>query len=251
MTLEKSEALVLRSVAWSETSLVVTLWTRDFGKISAIAKGARRLKSPFESALDLLSFSSVVFLAKSGDSLDVLTEAKLQRRFRSAQRGLLPLYCGYYVAELTHAMTENHQPVPGLMDGLLRTLVELDSGKCPASTTLRFELHTLRLLGLLPSFQFCVGCGEEIETNRPAVGLTASGGGVVCSRCSPSHRQILRIDTQTLQALKGISELGEDEEGCTIPVRVRTEVRFVMEHILGHVCDRRLRLLPFLEELKR
>ncbi|MFM7928683.1 MAG: DNA repair protein RecO, partial [Pirellula sp.] len=83
MSLEKTDAIVLKTVEWSETSLVVTLFTRDFGKISAIAKGARRLKSPFESALDLLSLSSVVFLKKSGESLDLLTEAKLLRRFRS------------------------------------------------------------------------------------------------------------------------------------------------------------------------
>jgi DNA repair protein RecO (recombination protein O) len=83
---------------------VVTLWTEGFGKISAIAKGARRLKSPFESALDLLSRSSVVFLTKTGDTLDLLTEAKLQRRFRSAQRGLLPLYCGFHAVELTNVL---------------------------------------------------------------------------------------------------------------------------------------------------
>ena len=59
MSLEKSEAIVLRVVPWSETSMVVTLFTRDFGKLSAIARGARRLKSPFESALDLLAKSQV------------------------------------------------------------------------------------------------------------------------------------------------------------------------------------------------
>jgi DNA repair protein RecO (recombination protein O) len=112
MSLEKTDAIVLKTVEWSETSLVVTLFTKDFGKISAIAKGARRLKSPFESALDLLSLSSVVFLKKSGESLDLLTEAKLLRRFRSAQVGLLPLYCGYYASELVNALTENHEPIP-------------------------------------------------------------------------------------------------------------------------------------------
>ena len=108
MSLEKTDGVVLKAVEWSETSLIVTLFTKEFGKISAIAKGARRLKSPFESALDLLSLSSVVFLKKSGESLDLLTEAKLQRRFRSAQVGLLPLYCGYYAGEVINALTENH-----------------------------------------------------------------------------------------------------------------------------------------------
>ncbi len=251
MSIEKTDAIVLRAVPWSETSLVVTLWTAKFGKISAIAKGARRLKSPFESALDLLSFSSVVFIAKTGDTLDLLTEAKLQRRFRSAQRDLLPLYCGYHVAELTLAMTENHQPIPGLIDWLLRTLVDLDADQHPASVTLRYELQLLRLLGLLPSFHACVGCGEEIDTTKPNVAFATSGGGVTCPRCSPLHRPVFRIHMNTLHAMIETSELGLEDCHSVIPPTVRSEVRFVMEHVLGHVSEQRLKLLGFLEELKR
>ncbi len=73
-----------------------------------MAKGARRLKSPFETALDLLAKSYVVFIAKSNDTLDLLTEAKLVRRFRSGQKALTQLYCGYYLAELAYVFTENH-----------------------------------------------------------------------------------------------------------------------------------------------
>ena len=86
MSSEKTLAIVIRVVEFSETSCVVTLFTRDFGKIGALAKGARRLKSPFESALDLLAVCRIVFLHKSSDALDLLTEAKLERRFRLANR---------------------------------------------------------------------------------------------------------------------------------------------------------------------
>lgn len=251
MPLEKTEAIVLKAVPWSETSLVVTLWTEGFGKISAIAKGARRLKSPFESALDLLSRSSVVFLAKTGDSLDLLTEAKLQRRFRSAQRGLLPLYCGYHVAELTQVLTEHHQPIPGWMDWLMRTLEDLDEVRCPSTVVLRFELHALRMLGLLPSLHQCVGCGEELDFSLPTVAITASGGGVVCSRCSPLQRHVLRVETRTVRVLKEVTETALESDQYELPSETRSEIRFVMEHVLAHVSERRLRLLPFLEELKQ
>ncbi|MFN6130604.1 MAG: DNA repair protein RecO [Planctomycetota bacterium] len=251
MSLEKTDAIVLRTVPWSETSLVVTLWTEGFGKISAIAKGARRLKSPFESALDLLSRSSVVFLAKTGDTLDLLTEAKLQRRFRSASRGLLPLYCGFHAVELTHVLTEHHQPIPGWMDWLSQTLTALDEGECASTATLRFELHALRMLGLLPSLVQCVGCGSPIDRDRPTVALTTSGGGVACPACSPVHRNVLRIQTQTVRILQRASEASLNDLEFSIPAPARSETRFVMEHILNQLSDRRLRLLPFLEELKR
>ena len=88
MASEKTRAIVLKLVEFSETSCVVTLFTEDFGKVGALAKGARRPKSAFEGALDLLALVRIVFLRKSSDALDLLTEAKLERRFRSAQRDL-------------------------------------------------------------------------------------------------------------------------------------------------------------------
>src|SRR5204863_4232737 len=99
-------AIVLRLVEFSETSLVTTLFTEDFGKVGALAKGARRPKSAFEGALDLLALVRILFLRKSSDSLDLLTEARLERRFRSAQRDLPRLYAGYYVAELLAELTD-------------------------------------------------------------------------------------------------------------------------------------------------
>jgi len=251
MSLEKSDAIVLRSVEWSETSLVVTLLTRSFGKISAIARGARRLKSPFESALDLLSNSSVVFLMKSGDTLDLLTEAKLQRRFKSSQIGLLPLYCGYYAADLISALTEHHQPIPGLMELLDQTLIELDAGQCPASVTLRFELHTIKQLGLMPSLDHCIGCGEPMTMTKPSVSFAVLGGGVVCSRCVPMQNRVLRIQEETWKTLKSVMETELHQPLAPLGRTVRSEVRWVMEHVIGHLTDRRLRLMDYLEELKR
>ena len=81
MPSEKALALVLQTTDWSETSRIATLWTREFGKVRALAKGGRRLKSSFESALDLLTVCSIVFLRKSSGSLDLLTEAQVVRRY--------------------------------------------------------------------------------------------------------------------------------------------------------------------------
>jgi DNA repair protein RecO (recombination protein O) len=251
MSLEKSEAIIIRSVDWSETSLVVTLWTREFGKVSAIARGARRPKSPFDFALDLLSQSFVVFIAKSGDTLDLLTEAKLVRRFRSGQQGLLPLYCGYYVAELLNVLTEHHQPIPGLFDVTDRTLRDLDNGVSPSMVVLRFELHTLRCLGHMPSFEFCIGCGEESDPEQTTVAFTSSGGGFVCPRCSPMQRHVMRIGMTTMQILRRTAHLDTDQPLPETDSDLRGEIRFVMDRVIGHLVDRRLRVAEFLEELKR
>ncbi len=152
MSAEKAIALVLRVVEFSETSSVVTLFTREMGKIHGMAKGARRPKGPFESALDLLALVRIVFLRKSPGSLDLLTEAKLQRRFRPRDRDLSSVYAGYYVAELLTELTDDYDPCPELFDAAVETLQGIaDDGTVIAALIARFELTALRLLGHLPS----------------------------------------------------------------------------------------------------
>src|SRR6516165_4213847 len=100
MSSEKALALVLRTTDWSETSRIATLWTRELGKVRALAKGGRRLRSNFESGLDLLTLCSIVFLRKSSGGLDLLTEAQVVERYPRLRNDLQALYAGYYVAEL-------------------------------------------------------------------------------------------------------------------------------------------------------
>lgn len=255
MLTEKTEAIVLRAIPWSETSLVVTLWTKGFGKISAIAKGARRLRSPFESALDLLAESYVVFISKTGDSLDLLTEAKLVRRFRSGQQGLISLYCGFFVAEVLTSLTEENEPIPELFDLTRFILQSLDGKSPPGETLLRFELHTLRLLGHSPSFQACAGCGEVLEMSQASNNSVAFGiqaGGVLCRNCLPGQRQIVRLGLSTLDYLSRVQEQPwDDDDWLKIPDSSKAEVRGLMNKSFREIRHREFALHPFLEDLGR
>lgn len=251
MSSEKTEVFVLRAVPWSETSLVVTLWTRDFGKLSAIAKGARRLRSPFESALDLLAHSSVVFLAKAGDVLDLLTEAKLLRRFRSSQQSLLNLYCGYYVAELLLVTTEEGAPIAELFELTQRTLEDLDATDFPAEVLLRFEMNLLRLLGHMPSLDACVGCGEGIEISE-SVAFGIESGGVLCKSCLPGQRSVVRLKKPTIEYLTGMQQNPWDTTPLIrINRQLRAEIRNLMNRTFMALQNRQFGLHGFLEELAR
>jgi len=253
MSLEKSEAIVLRVVPWSETSMVVTLFTRDFGRVSAIARGARRLRSPFESSLDLLAKSQIVFIQKSNDSLDLLTESKLIRRFRSGQIALLPLYCGYYVAELLLGLTQDNQSARELYDVSDRTLVDLDAGQSEAEVVLRFEMQVLKLLGHLPTFRLCASCGNPVQSDGKGPGalLGIVAGGILCGDCVPGQQSVIRIRNPTLEILMAYACQEWSSNPMPIHAEHRGEVRFVMERFVSNLADRRLRLTDFLEDLKR
>ena len=246
MPSEKATALVLRVVDWSESSAIVTLFTREFGKLGAIAKGARRLKGPFESALDLLAVCRIVFLHKSSDALDLLTEAKLHRRFRPPGHELVSLYAGYYVAELLLELTDEDDPHPELFDVAEQTLLELSQGGAVAGLILRFELTTLRLLGHLPSLSQCADCSDAVkETARMAFGLL--DGGVLCSRCRTGKRNVISVTPKVIETMRIYATNDSEAWRETEPAGgLRSELRAVLNQYLNHLVGHKLKLPAFM-----
>jgi len=246
MASEKTQAIVIRLVEFSETSCVLTLFTEDFGKVSALAKGARRPKSAFEGALDLLALVRIVFLRKSSDALDLLTEAKLERRFRSAQRDLSRLYAGYYVAELLAELTDTGDPNRELFLAADQALLALDTGAGVPETILRWELEALRQAGHLPSLDACVVCGQPVTAaGRVPFGMAA--GGVLCETCRPGRRGVVSISAAVANLLKHeIQRLEIAEAQAPIPPEVRGELRAVMASYVAHQVGHRLRMSDYL-----
>lgn len=245
--MESATALVIRVIDWSETSAVVTLFTREAGLVKALAKGARRPKGPFESALDVLALCRVVFLRKSSDALDLLTEAKLVRRFRPG-RDLSRLYAGYYVAELLIRLTHDYDPHPELFDTAEATLVALGDARqaSPAALhLLHFEISLLRLLGYLPQFEACVECGAEqvVRDGRVAFGLLA--GGVLCPQCRPGKRQVVSLSVTAWQTLRDWAQ--PEAAPRSIPERkVGNELRAVITHYMQNLLGSKPRLHDYL-----
>jgi DNA repair protein RecO (recombination protein O) len=249
---------VLRFVEWSESSAVVTLFTREFGKIRAVAKGARRPKGPFESALDLLATCRVVFVRKSSDALDLLTEARLEQRFRPAGRDLSRLYAGYYVAELLGELTDDYDPHPPLFDLAGQTLAGLRSAAPPAPWILRFELRALGILGHLPSLSRCSECGRDVlpaDNSRaenvgrgaaPATRRVAFGqlsGGVLCARCRPGKKQVVSAREEVMETLARYAADDDDAwRRSQLDRRMWGESRGLLNQYLSHLLGGRPRM---------
>jgi len=246
MPSEKADAIVLRTVDFSETSLVVTLFTREFGKIGALAKGGRRLKGPFESALDVLARCRIVFLHKASEALDLLTEAKLQRRFRPAGRDLFGLYAGYYVAELLAGLTHEDDPHPELFNLADETLEALSGGEPVARRVIRFELGALRLLGHRPSLDVCAECSRPMESSaRVAFGLL--DGGVLCGKCRTGKRQIISVSAPALRTMVQLADLENTSWQCTeIDPRSLGEIRGILNRYVSHLLGRKPRMHEYL-----
>lgn len=252
MPAEKSEAIILRVVEFSETSCVVTLYTEHFGKISALAKGARRRRSAFEGAIDLLSVCRIVFFRKSGDVLDLLTEARLERRFRSASTHLSRLYAAMYVIELVAALTEHAEPQPALYRTIVDAVRDIDEGQSLPERVLQFELQLLEQLGHLPSLDHCVECNRAVES-APAVSFGLAAGGVYCNRCRSGKRGVVRLRGETLSWMRTVTAPRSVEtlNHSELLPSSRGELRGLMDQYMASLLGWRPRTTAWLREVFR
>ena len=242
--MDKAQGLVIRTADWSESSRIATLWTREFGKVRALAKGGRRLKSSFESSLDLLTFCDIVLIRKTSGALDLLTEARVRERFGQLRRDLQGLYAAYYVAELLGDWTLDHDPHPALLDEALATLRTLGQPDVLAGPRLaRFELILLRELGYGPALEACANCSRPVA----AAGLmfSAAAGGVVCPDCQQRYKDRRPLGAVAWQALVALRQPDESWRSVT-EVAARAEIRQVLSDYETYVQGRRPRLLPYL-----
>lgn len=240
MATEQSEAIILHLTAFSETSLVVTAFTRGLGQVAALAKGAYRPKSPFDGSLDLLSVCRLVLITKPGDTLDILTESKLQRRFRAGQWSQTRLHAGYYLAELLRQWTAERDRSEPLFDLALESLSAIDCPRpavrssadgceplpdrpSPAAvpaptavpapdalwTVLRFEVRGLQLMGLMPSTRLCVVCGQTCGLDDSQAGrrlpFAYELGGVLCEACRPRQLGVVWLRPAILDWLESLA----------------------------------------------
>jgi DNA repair protein RecO (recombination protein O) len=197
-----------------------------------------------------------VFIGKSGDTLDILTEAKLQQRFRAGSRDLLRLYAGYYVAELLDRLTDKGDKQPEIYELALATLQALAEADWDVrAIVLRFELQMLRCVGQLPTWRWCAQCGDEAgSAEKPESGFVFGllAGGVLCDKCQPGARQLIRIPAAAWQTLERFSNNEwNDIDLRFYPSLHRTAIRNLIEKILRTMLDRNLQLHPYLEELGR
>src|SRR5690349_21427480 len=161
MPLVRDRCICLRRTEYSETSQIVTLFSREHGIVRAIAKGAhRRTKagaSKFDGGVDLLDAGDAVFTHDPGRDLATLTEWSLREGRLGLRKTLRGMYLGMYAAELVGRLVEEHDPHPDLFDRLDATLSELESTRAEQAF-LAFQLDLLRETGYLAELSSCAAC---------------------------------------------------------------------------------------------
>jgi DNA repair protein RecO (recombination protein O) len=199
MGIYKAEAIVLRSFAYGEADRILTLFTREMGKISAIAKGVRKTKSRLRGAVQLFSHTSLVLYA--GRNLDTVSQGEAEEEFCYLQKDVERFTTASYCAELVDRLTEESQALPGVFELLLSAFRSLESGD-PELLARVFELKLLSLLGYRPVLTGCVQGDHPLQTEGgQQIWFSIPMGGVLCPACASTCRDKTPLSPATLGAL--------------------------------------------------
>ena len=245
----KSSAIVLRQRGLGDVDKIITLYTADYGKIDAVAKGVRRVKSRLAGHVE--PFSHCSYLLARGRNLDIITQAQSIETFQPLRDDLGRLSYALYAAELLDRATEERAEnftVYRLLVDTLRRLATRDD----IDVVLRyFEMSLLTQLGYRPELRRCVFRGEELKKDKPALWAPALGG-VVCIECKPVDVVLTALSSEALAALQllqdgSFSEAAEALDSGELAVDLERYLRDAIHYAL----DQDVRSAAFMDEVRK
>jgi DNA repair protein RecO (recombination protein O) len=242
----RTEAVVLRRLSFGETDRVVTLFTRDRGKLSAVAKGARGPRSKLSGVTE--PFTYFHGLMAKGQNLDVLTQAEVQSSFSGIRRDLVRVGYASYFAEIVDVGVEERQKMEPLWDLLVGALGTLESAETPDVLARTFELQAISLMGYEPRLDLCVV--DEAPVDIPGSVFHPMRGGMLCPRCARSAPGSVPMPPAALIALRMLPYLPLVRAAHSeLSTEVRGELVRAMVPYMRHHLAAPLRSLQFLDDV--
>ena len=244
MPVYKAEAIVLRRRPLGEADRVLTLFTREWGKLSAVARGVRKSTSRLAGRLE--PFSRVeMLLARGRGALDIVAQAEMLQGMAELRHDLQRFAAAAVAAELLEAATperESHPEVFGLMVGTLNLLARDDPSALPW-----FALRLVTLVGFQPTLEACAVCGRRPE---PSPSWSHPLGGVVCSRCAVRDPAAARLRAETLRALRLLLAARADEDALLPSVGDPDRLFELLRRFAEHRLEVRLRSPGVIEQFR-
>jgi len=244
MQFQRTPAVCLHKVDYSETSQVLRFFTPDSGKISCIAKGSKRKKSAFLAPFELLSVYDLIRIEKRPGTLDILTKAERVRSFTKLRADYPRYVAACYAAEFTDEFAPEGQTIEGLYVLLIQVLERLEAGVTAADAILSFEAMSLRALGYLPRLRECGLC------RRPASAtdlyFSVRDGGAIHLECRPKEERWFPVRRGSLESIARFSEGDMPKEAMKRPLVV--EIRQILDACVRFHLERDLKSVKYLRE---
>lgn len=249
MDIFKTDALVLRSSRWSESSKIVHLFTADQGYVKVIAKGALQSKSQFRGVLETLNLIEAVVSHKESRGLQLITSASLLNSFQRIRDDLNKTAIAFSMLEVIQQLLRTHEPLREFFDYTTQLLEKINSHQQvndfqesdPRIYLWHFLLTLSHSLGFGWSLEECHVCRNAPQP--PQVYLDYENGAVICQKCvSDAHRASLPIPHEQWQFLREFSERSVEDMGSALAGKPEIDFTNILLNHLAYHTDTSLRL---------
>lgn len=250
MAIQKTEAIVLKNQDIRETSLLVTFFTKDFGKIQGMAKGIRGQRGRINNGLEPLALCNIVFYERKRGTLHTISQCDLKNYFTGLRKDLKKTAYGYYFIELVKDFLQLHDKNENIFNLLCNSLDCLNGGRMDAKILARvFELKLLSLSGFKPKVDACIKC--SISVGEKAF-FCFKEGGLVCEKCLLEMKNPVAAITHEalffmhLLESKKLSEL----QHLRIANSAQKELTLILHQFMQVHIEKKFRSLDFIKHIE-
>ena len=249
---ERTPAIVLRSRPHGESDKIVTFLTKNCGKVTGIAKGAKRSQRRFVNVLESFTHIQLRFRPSHTDGLAFIFGCDLLQSFRGPSRDLQGFAIASYVSELVDVMVTGQEVGQEIYLLLLKSLQTLEEVPNLSLTFLpTFELLLLAHTGYAPHLTDCRQCGCDAQKDESPWVFSPSLGGLLCPRCRDRGAAVVALSRETLYFLAAAKHRDMAAVLSTVAsLRVAKELRALAGSMLSRHLPRPLKSRAFLEQAR-
>ena len=239
---------MLRHSDWGEADRLITLYTREQGKLRANAKGARRMRS--RKAGHLEPFTRVALQLAHGRDMWIITQAETVEAYLPLRDDLVRTGYAAYVLELLDRFTYEEGENRALYQLVIQTLPLIAAETDVVPAVRYYEVRLLDLLGFRPQLFECVRCGKEIQAQDQFFSMEQ--GGVVCPECSALNGELRAVSMSVLKYLRHLQRSNFPAvQRAGIPAAIRPELEALLQSYLTYLLERGLNSPAFLRAVQK
>lgn len=244
--LYKVEGIVIRSMDYGEGHKIISIFSREAGKMSVMARGAKKLKSRYGAITQLFTYGQ--FVVYKNGQMGTLNAGEIIDAHQKLREDLMKGAYAAYIAEMTEKLTGEMEPNGMLFEQLLAAFKGIEDGKAPFAVSHIMEMKMLVLSGYMPELDQCVSCGRT----EGEMSFSLMGGGILCPSCRNRDPQAIGIGAGTLKLLRLFRQVDLRRLGqIDMKPVTQTQLKQCMRGLMDTYVDAKWKTRSFLDQMDK
>lgn len=244
MAIQKTEAIVIKTFDFRETSIIAEFFTRDFGRLKGILKGIRGNPKKFGSTLEPFSLNEIVFYPSRSSEIHLVSQCDLVDNFLNVRQDLKKIHLASFLMELITALLALEDKNEEVFETILSCLRDLSDASDAEKIINIAQIKLLRLSGFKPHFDSCVLCNEDI---RGEAKFSSQFGGLLCPKCAYRDSAIHPVLRGTIASIKHIERSAwQDTQRLNLSPLIKTELQNMLDRFLTFHLEKKLKTAKYI-----